>query len=288
MMLSIVALAVSSSLAMSVPSASVGVVDVATDGKTKINLAGRQRMLSQRMAKAACLSSIGTHGEEFLGELQHAYDDFEKALAGLQHGDETLGMLKETDERILGSLSDVEVFWEPYKASISAILTASGGEKDFSQLPEQAMTVLRGAHRAVGVIESVYATGGDVSPVRARTINVAGRQRMLSQKAAKEYCFIMAGIEPEKHRAALEETIGQFDQALINLRGGTDGLETPTGAAERQLETVQGVWDRLRPRMEAALHGVELDKQELGIVAAQSNRLLSDMNRVVYIYSVLQ
>ncbi|MEM8759776.1 MAG: type IV pili methyl-accepting chemotaxis transducer N-terminal domain-containing protein, partial [Pseudomonadota bacterium] len=36
-----------------------GAIDSAADAKRKINIAGRQRMLTQRMAKAACFAFLG-------------------------------------------------------------------------------------------------------------------------------------------------------------------------------------------------------------------------------------
>ena len=47
------------------------------------------------------------------------------------------------------------------------------------------LPVLNQMHKTVGVIEKVYGSSGTVHPALALALNVSGRQRMLSQKAAR-------------------------------------------------------------------------------------------------------
>jgi len=67
-----------------------------------INLAGRQRMLSQRMTKEALMLQADVHSKV---ALQDTVKLFDKTLAGLIHGDESLGLPacgnEETLNRIL-------------------------------------------------------------------------------------------------------------------------------------------------------------------------------------------
>ena len=54
------------------------------------------------------------------------------------------------------------------------------------------------------------------------TINVAGRQRMLSQRIAKEAMLVEAGIE---QRAVLEKTISLFERSHRAIVDGDSGTE---------------------------------------------------------------
>ena len=59
--------------------------------KRKINLAGRQRMLSQRMAMLACMADSDVQTENALARADAAHDLFDRTLQGLRFGDEELG-----------------------------------------------------------------------------------------------------------------------------------------------------------------------------------------------------
>ncbi|ABK45426.1 methyl-accepting chemotaxis sensory transducer [Magnetococcus marinus MC-1] len=96
----------------------------------------------------------------------------------------------------------------------------------------------------------------------ANTINMAGRQRMLSQKAAKEVLFIAAlqnaGEKRKAYEAGLQKTLRLFDRTLQALiQGGSttttlnpDDKEAasqvemvrPSAANLAQLKKVQGIW----------------------------------------------
>jgi len=49
-------------------------------------------------------------------------------------------------------------------------------------------------------------------------INKAGRQRMLSQRMAKAYCEAGLGVEAERSKKILEQSVALFDKQLLELR----------------------------------------------------------------------
>ncbi|MGB0732334.1 MAG: type IV pili methyl-accepting chemotaxis transducer N-terminal domain-containing protein, partial [Pontibacterium sp.] len=67
---------------------------------------------------------------------------------------------------------------------------------------------------SVSVLEIFLALSND-----ANTINVAGRQRMLSQRLAKEVMLVERGVED---RATLDKTINLFESSHQNLLSGND------------------------------------------------------------------
>jgi methyl-accepting chemotaxis protein len=84
-------------------------------------------------------------------------------------------------------------------------------------------------------------------------IDIAGRQRMLSQRLAKEALLLDASMpgEREELRAGLRSTLTLFDRSLDALRDGgqtlaTDGtqttLPTSTGAAREAFNRVAEIW----------------------------------------------
>ena len=69
-------------------------------------------------------------------------------------------------------------------------------------------------------------------------VNLAGRQRMLSQKLSKEAFAIAAGNE--EAREALAATAAEFGQNLTDLRNGNSerGIAAPPASVVDQLGTV--------------------------------------------------
>ncbi len=97
----------------------------------------------------------------------------------------------------------------------------------------------------VGVISSKYgAELPELPAVVGMTVNLAGRQRMLTQKAAKEACLAAAGVDPQKNVANLTESLSLFDatlDALINGYAGTI-MPPPNDEIRAKLLQVKDLW----------------------------------------------
>ena len=121
---------------------------------------------------------------------------------------------------------------------------------------------------------SLYASLS-VSP---QTINVAGAQRMLSQKMSKEALLLQAGVID---RSLLQATLEQFDQAHRDLlqgnsQRGISKLEVP--AIQAQLHKVGGHWQTLREQIQNLRSGDPLDLPRL---QQNSVTLITEMNNAV-------
>ena len=114
--------------------------------------------------------------------------------------------------------------------------------------------------------------------VSPETINVAGAQRMLSQKMAKEALLLREGaIE----RAVLEATIRQFAQAHEALLKGDavrniSVIQAPP--IQAQMARVGQLWGDFRGQLERLSAGAEVD---LAALEAASTLLLREMNGAV-------
>ncbi|MBC9248939.1 chemotaxis protein [Pseudomonas alcaligenes] len=115
--------------------------------------------------------------------------------------------------------------------------------------------------------------------VSPETINVAGAQRMLSQKMTKEALLLHQGAIP---RSALDATIAQFDQAHRDLLAGNrarniSAIQVPE--VQAQMAAVGRLWADFRPRLEQVAGGAQ-DVDLQGLEAA-SVTLLKEMNKAV-------
>ncbi|WP_290924374.1 methyl-accepting chemotaxis protein [Halodesulfovibrio sp.] len=121
-------------------------------------------------------------------------------------------------------------------------------------------------------------------------INLSGRQRMLSQKIAKETLALPLVKNAASAIQQLEKTEEVFDSTLhalinsgnapttLNPSGAKAFLPKATGAVRNQLLTVQSLWKEYRTLVNAAQRG---DDKALHAISAKSVTVLAAMNKAV-------
>lgn len=109
-----------------------------------INIAGRERMLSQKMTKAANAYLI-TGDASHLNELKEASQLFERSLQGLKSGSQELGLSPVTEEGLISELNKLEVLWKPFSASVSVVLN---GKPDAEEV-KKAVSVMNETNGAI-------------------------------------------------------------------------------------------------------------------------------------------
>jgi len=263
----------------------------AEDGKRKINLSGRQRMLSQRMAKAVCFAAVGVQTDAHLAMGKDAHALFDKTLTGLRDGDSEQGMNAEVNPKILAELDSVDALWVQYgKAVSNALAGPDAAAATLGEIAALNVPTLVQMNKAVGAFERHYGASSDIHPALALALNISGRQRMLSQKASKEFCLIVAGQNADESRAALAKTVALFEQSLLGLMDGDDELglpEAPTDEIYDQLELVSVLWAPLKVIFDKVIAGEMPTDSEIAKVANDNNPLLVEMNKAVWMYDIL-
>jgi len=113
----------------------------ATDGLV-INLAGRQRMLTQKMTKAVLGTARGQR-EEYQSELTETVEIFDQALVALldggraQYGNEIVDLPPTTDTLIRSQLQAVVDLWRRFRREVEALQVAEQeGEVSLSAVRE--------------------------------------------------------------------------------------------------------------------------------------------------------
>lgn len=128
-----------------------------------INLAGRQRMLSQKLAKEALAYSLAEKSTEEARALKQqigrTQQVFEETLAGLIHSgtapltlnpEGKKGMLPAASPAIARQLEVVNTLWKEYRAAINTIVV---DEKPAPGFIEKSIAVLANMNKAVGMMQ---------------------------------------------------------------------------------------------------------------------------------------
>lgn len=117
---------------------------------TAINIAGRQRMLSQRLAKEALLVGQQLESREVL---QKTIQLFESSHEKLLKGDPEQGMDAIGDEVIIQQMKKVEGLWLEYKNEINYYLDSTGASA--AKIHKLSPVVLKEMNQAVGMMANL-------------------------------------------------------------------------------------------------------------------------------------
>ncbi|MBE0490713.1 MAG: type IV pili methyl-accepting chemotaxis transducer N-terminal domain-containing protein [Sulfurospirillum sp.] len=157
---------------------SIIIVTVYMNNKSKkdariINIAGKQRMLSQKMSKEIFYIKLKNLVD--FRELDSAMDTFGENLNDLRFGNALKGIYAPQDRKIKEKLDEVASIWENFNANITHLKTLMKRAKpDIETLIQKTTTILQLSDRVVK--EMVLAN------MQGIYIDDSGRQRMLSQR----------------------------------------------------------------------------------------------------------
>lgn len=249
-----------------------------------INLAGRQRMLSQKAAKEALQVVLGLEADQSKEELKKTMELFEKTLTGLAHGDAGLG-LAAPSAAVGAEVTKAEPLWQDYKQVLN---DAAAGKADVDRLARASADVLSQMQVLVRALrtESKAATGSAWGEVMGQ----AGVQRMRSQEMTKQIYLIALKKDVDTQRQALKLASEQFDRTLKGLVLGDADLKLPpcTDAKVRtQCDVVGKVWGEFSGLVGRVVKGEELKPEDLKKVAALNLDLLAESDRVVKLFETL-
>ncbi len=127
----------------------------------------------------------------------------------------------------------------------------------------------------------------------ARAINLAGRQRMLTQKMSKEFFILLTSTnaaETEEYKTSLKKTIALFDMTLNGLIAGNKAQDLVACTNKdilQKLNEVNRLWTEFQPNISTILTESPASaaaKQAVINVQSQNVPLLKTMNEAVILF----
>lgn len=232
-----------------------------------INKAGRQRMLSQRMGKA-WLALV--HGIE----KAHAQQVLDKSLALFDRQLVELKAYAVTAD-IKDTYTRLEATWNDYKATL---VGATPSRDHALRMLQLNAGVLALAHQGTVQYETAMA-----KPV-GKLVNVAGRQRMLSQRMAMLYLAAKLPVDTATATAEIEKARSEFKAGMVTLHSAS---ETTTRIQE-ELQLADAQWVFFDAALKKAGTGDVAAAKPMTEVFTASENLLTVMDRVTGMYAGLK
>ncbi|MFQ5618240.1 MAG: type IV pili methyl-accepting chemotaxis transducer N-terminal domain-containing protein [Rhodospirillales bacterium] len=225
-----------------------------------INIAGRQRMLSQRILLAYCQAGLGVMPDAARRRLAESVRLFDTQLAELK------GFAPTPEVR--DTLAQVEEVWTPFREIVRQPPSREGARRLLFWNDDLLFT----ADKVVRLLQDLS------DQPYARLVNIAGRQRMLSQRAAKFYMLREWGFDRPSIRDEMARARNEFAGALAALRAAPENTDAILAA----LDEAEMSWTWFDHAL--SLRGGEHYRL---IVADSTEAILVQMDRVTGMYERL-
>jgi len=224
-----------------------------------INEAGRQRMLTQRIVKSYTQLGLGVADERSRAELRYALELFESQQDRLYQLDSV--------PEVQSQLARIEGVW----GSFQRLATSEADPQRAKALMVMSGVLLSQCNKLVSLLEE--AAGSQLGTL----INIAGRQRMLSQRLAAFYLMRSWGIEHPALDPGIRNTRAEFDKSQAVLKKHTlDNLEIG-----EQLSKIDQEWAWFTSALEQTG-----DQRYNLVVMDASEQLLHSLEYLVALYEL--
>ena len=240
-------------------STSIGFAQITNIGEA-INKAGRQRMLSQRMAKDYMMIGSGNKVEDATKELDDSSTLFNETHNELMLYCKTDGALE--------ALGLVNALWKKYRQKILSTPDI-----------DNAATIINDANNLTNacnlVVDKIVA---ESNSKKAILPNICGRQRMLSQRMALIYTAYAWQVGSKTLAKDLQNTMDEFQKGLTTL------IESPENTDEintiLRLQTSE--WDFLKSSFD--LNNSRLSPTQ---IFSSTNLVLKNFDMATKLYAKL-
>ena len=165
-----------------------------------VDIAGKQRMFTQRMLKDYAMvgmkNSFG-NADEDLNNTISEFDDHLHALHDYTKNSE-----------IKKSIQQVEEIWLPIKK----VLEAPSSKNEVLKLQENLELLLSATNNTTELFAK------ETGKESGKVVDISGRQRMLSQRMASLYMLKVWGVDDDKFKEKMKNSMQLFKSSLEELK----------------------------------------------------------------------
>lgn len=258
-------------------------------GAARINNAGKTRALSQRIPAVTCVLVYSNDPETMRPYLATAIGKFDKIITALRDGNPDMKIMgAEKKRRILQQLDALSTMWEPFRAAAKNVEAGEKIEESMAFIAENNMALLTQAKLLVAEVAAEYANPVETTKAEEQLINFSGRQRMLTQKIAKESCGVVTGNDAFGHIDDFNKTVSLYELTLQALRDGMPAVGVsppPTEKIKGNLEKALGDWQEIKDILSKVTGKDSVDSDTIKHLFDLLETKLQTMNKITGLYA---
>lgn len=269
---------------------STGTASANTDqvgANARLAFSDKLSMYGQRIVGSACAHTLEKAPFESRGFLAVAGLEINRILDALEKGDRALGIpTAEENDRILELIREMKVEWILSQDIAKKVLAGQANEKILAELEIRNKEFMDIGFDLVAAISNQYTDTESLQLKDSIRLQVAGRQRMLSQKLSYEACNIQKGNG--EAREALTETLQMYElsaNALLQGMPEVGMVPTTDPALVSALGDVDKLWTELKWPLMALKSGAKWDTTTQARMYLKLNELMHEMDKVVVAYT---
>ncbi|CAE8648737.1 unnamed protein product [Polarella glacialis] len=263
-----------------------------------VDIAGRQRMLIQRICKESLLVGLGFDVTTNLANLKSTTSLFGASHRGILTGAKWAGVPELTSMCTIQSMCQVSYRWRALKPFVDEILGADSNTESQAIASQSAETIIeicvplfRSQDDAVKLIVdddgSCNPLGGISGSEWTFLLKSAGEQRFLSQQVSQLFMQVANGVDVQQSKISLSITLATTSGLLQSLIEGSVVNQIPpppTQAIADEMILVREAWLELDEELQAAVDSRKTDSLSVATIAHQSRTTLNAMDSATRLY----
>lgn len=261
-----------------------------------INLAGKQRMLTQKMGKDLLFASNGFKKKVYINDFKASRKLFTQTLDGLFNGSKTLHLTGTDLPKITTQLKVVQGLWKEEQPLLDKALKNKDLKKAIAGLDTILVEMNKGVILYTDSVKrqkqrlqfaSIVNSFMQQSDVLKRSVNLSGKQRMLTQRMTKFALLVSLNIDKKANREKLIKFAKLYDKTLHAFKNGDKDLGCTATKNEpilKQIAVIEKAWEPFYTHVQAIVSGKDSDGKSLAYMVDKNEQLLKESNTLVEEY----
>ncbi|MEL7202992.1 MAG: type IV pili methyl-accepting chemotaxis transducer N-terminal domain-containing protein [Pseudomonadota bacterium] len=259
-------------------------------GAERIEAAELLRTYTQEAAAAACYLFNGIDPEIATALLLEARHGFDRRIDALLQGDESLGIIgPEPKRKTVVELEAIKADWREMAKAIDVLIDQPDSVEAIQVIKKANVPLFEKTQTLLAHLEGEYANPAELTQRHVVTLEIVGRQALMTQKIAKDSCKIFTGNNASEIKERLNSSINIYEASMEALISGYPPFGIPPAPTEEilnALKKVQTDWKNTRPLLEKLLAGEVASNDEKVFLFQHMEKEMHMLEKIAHAYVV--